>query len=153
MEIKWIPGYFATNSEKDEQTNNKSFHCKHLFLVELIMSHSDMIVESTSRDHVFPTVRTRILEQSRIVDALYMVPGCHPALESFQTNPAGKLGLSRQAWLILGDKLKQLFWIFEILNTAWNLRRNLDILTTLVNHNITKSLQSKEPSQKLQIIY
>ena len=116
------------------------------------MSHSDMIVESTSRDHVFPTVRTGILEQSRIVDALYMVPGCHPALESFQTNRAGKLWLARQTGVILGDKLKQLFWIFEILNTAWNLRRNLDILTTLVNHNITKSLQSKEPSQKLQII-
>ena len=92
------------------------------------MSHSDVIVESTSRDHVFPTVGAGILEQSRIVNALYMVPGGHPALESFQTNPAGKLWLPRQAGVILGDKLKQLFWIFEILNTAWNLRRILDIL-------------------------
>ena len=103
------------------------------------MSHCDVIVESTPRDHVFPTVRAGILEQARIVNALYMVPGCHPALESFQTNRAGKLWLPRQSRVILGDKLKQLFWIFEILNTAWNLRRILDILTTLVNHNITQS--------------
>ena len=104
-----------------------------------------MVVESTPRDHVFPTVRTGILEQSRIVDALYMVPGGHPALESFQTDPAGKLWLAWKTGVILADKLKQLFWIFEILNTAWNLRRILDILTTLVNHNIEKSLQSSRP--------
>ena len=112
------------------------------------MSHCDVIVESTPGDHVFPTVRAGILEQARIVNALYMVPGCHPALESFQTNGAGKLWLPRQTRVILGDKLKQLFWIFEILNTAWNLRRILDILTTLMNHNITQSLPSKEPSRK-----
>ena len=121
---------------------------KYQLLVDFVMGHSDVIVESTSRDHVFPTVGAGVLEQSRIVNALYMVSGGHPALESFQTNRAGKLWLARQAGVILGDKLKQLFGIFEILNTAWNLRRILDILTTLMNHNITQSLPSKEPSRK-----
>ena len=89
-------------------------------LVELVMSHSDVIVESTSRDQVFPAVGAGILEQSGIVDALYVVPGGIPALESFQTNRAGKLWLARQTWVILRHKLKQLFRVFEILYTAWN---------------------------------
>ena len=63
-------------------------------LVELVMSHSDVIVESTSRDHVFPAVTTGILEQSGIVNTLDMVSGSDPALESFQTNRAGKLWLA-----------------------------------------------------------
>ena len=87
-----------------------------------------MIVESRPRYQIFPTVVAGVFEQSRIVDALYMVPGGHPALESFQTNRAGKLWPPRLAGVILGDKLKQLFGIFEILNRAWNLRRILDIL-------------------------
>ena len=91
------------------------------------MGHSDVIVESTSRDQVFPAVVAGVLEQSGIVDALYVVPGGHPALESFQTNRAGKLWLARQTRFILCHKLKQLLWVFEILYTAWNLRRILDI--------------------------
>ena len=63
-------------------------------LVELVMSHSDVIVESTARDHVSPALSTRILEQSRIVNTLDMVSGSYPALESFQANRAGKLWLA-----------------------------------------------------------
>ena len=63
-------------------------------LVELVMSHSDVIVESTARDHVFPAVTTGILEQAGIVNTLDMVSGSDPALESFQTNRAGKLWLA-----------------------------------------------------------
>ena len=107
------------------------------------MSHSYVIVESTARDHVSSAMSTRILEQSRIVNTLDMVSGSIPALESFQANRAGKLWLA----IILGDKLKQLFGIFEILNTAWNLRRILDISTISVNHNITKSLPAMSRSK------
>ena len=51
-----------------------------------VMSHGDVIVQSTLGDQIFPTQNTGVLKQTRVMDTFNVVPSGNPAREPFQTN-------------------------------------------------------------------
>ena len=74
--------------------------------VDFVMTHGDVVVESTLRDHVLATQVTDILEQPGIVNTFNMIPGSTSALEFFPTDRTRKFRLTRHNEIIFLDKLK-----------------------------------------------